>query len=174
MFIWSGENKNCQKVAKSVKNRQNTKTHTYLNVLDQCPFLTLIRQLYFWIWPFLLDFQQRMNQKWAKIWDQISHQMSFLPSRQHPKVTWLWWLNDWKSLIFIKSVIFVMYYHLIRHCTEVRFASFLSGEFTTMATINPPESNLIRRTSVRWVDRWVDCLINQASDGLSIILIDWK
>ena len=25
------------------------------------------------------------------------------------------------------------------HCTEVRFASFLSGGFTTMTVINPPE-----------------------------------
>ena len=27
-------------------------------------------------------------------------------------------------------------------CTEVRFASFISGGFTTMAVINPPESKL--------------------------------
>ena len=34
------------------------------------------------------------------------------------------------------------------HCTEMRFASFLSGGFTTMAVINPPERKLERRTSV--------------------------
>ena len=34
--------------------------------------------------------------------------------------------------------------------TEVRFASFLSGGFTTMAVINPPESKLAKRTSVHW------------------------
>ena len=34
------------------------------------------------------------------------------------------------------------------HCTEVCFASFLSGGFTTMAVINPPESKLAKRTSV--------------------------
>ena len=32
--------------------------------------------------------------------------------------------------------------------TEVRFASFLSGGFTTMAVINPPERKLVKRTSV--------------------------
>ena len=37
------------------------------------------------------------------------------------------------------------------HCTEVRFASFLSGGFTTMAVINPPERKLAKRTSVQWV-----------------------
>ena len=32
------------------------------------------------------------------------------------------------------------HYHLTAlHCTEVRFASFLSGGFTTMAVINPTE-----------------------------------
>ena len=34
-------------------------------------------------------------------------------------------------------------------CTEVRFASFLFGGFTTMAVINPPESKLAKRTSVK-------------------------
>ena len=34
-------------------------------------------------------------------------------------------------------------------CTEVRFASLLSGGFTTMAVINPPEKNLANRTSVQ-------------------------
>ena len=34
-------------------------------------------------------------------------------------------------------------------CTEVRFASFLSGGFTTMAVINPPERNLAKCTSVQ-------------------------
>ena len=31
-------------------------------------------------------------------------------------------------------------------CTEVRFASFLSGGFTTMVVINPPERKLAKRT----------------------------
>ena len=35
------------------------------------------------------------------------------------------------------------------HCTEVRFASFLSGGFTTLAVINPPEMKLAKRTSVK-------------------------
>ena len=34
------------------------------------------------------------------------------------------------------------------HCIEVRFASLLSGGFTTMAVIDPPEKKLANRTSV--------------------------
>ena len=45
------------------------------------------------------------------------------------------------------------------HCTEVRFASFLSGGFTTMTVINPPEKKLAKRTSV-------DC-IGTAAFGFS-------
>jgi hypothetical protein len=33
--------------------------------------------------------------------------------------------------------------------TEVHFASFLSGGFTNMAVINPPERELAKRTSVQ-------------------------
>ena len=39
------------------------------------------------------------------------------------------------------------------HCTEVRFAIFLSGGFTTMAVINPPERKLAKRTSVHCTDQ---------------------
>ena len=39
--------------------------------------------------------------------------------------------------------------HVIRY-TEVRFAILLSGGFTSMAVINPPESKLAKRTSVQW------------------------
>ena len=38
------------------------------------------------------------------------------------------------------------------HCTEVGFASFLSGGFTTMAVINPPEKKLVKRTSVLCIE----------------------
>ena len=34
------------------------------------------------------------------------------------------------------------------HATDVRFARFLSGGFTTMAIIKPPETKLAKRTSV--------------------------
>ena len=33
-------------------------------------------------------------------------------------------------------------------CTEVRFASLLSGGFTTLSVINPPEKKLANGTSV--------------------------
>ena len=34
------------------------------------------------------------------------------------------------------------------HCTEVRFACFLSSEFTTMAVMNPPDWKLANRIFV--------------------------
>ena len=36
------------------------------------------------------------------------------------------------------------------HCTEVCFASFLSGGFTTMSVINPPERKQAKHTYVQW------------------------
>ena len=33
-------------------------------------------------------------------------------------------------------------------CTEVRFASFLSGRFITVVVVNLPEKELAKRTSV--------------------------
>ena len=45
-------------------------------------------------------------------------------------------------------------------CTEVLFDSFLSGGFTTMAVINPPERKLAKRTTVQWGDhfgKWKAC-----------------
>ena len=39
---------------------------------------------------------------------------------------------------------------ILRECTEVRFASFLSGGFTTMEVINPPEKKLSKPISVEW------------------------
>jgi hypothetical protein len=42
-----------------------------------------------------------------------------------------------------------------KECTEVRFASFLSGGMTTRAVINPPEKKLAKRTSVEWVAKGV-------------------
>ena len=43
-------------------------------------------------------------------------------------------------------------------CTEVHFASFLSGEITTMAVINPLEKKLAKRTSVHYSEVWSQCL----------------
>ena len=37
------------------------------------------------------------------------------------------------------------------HYTEVCFASFFSGGFTTMAVINPPERKLAKGTSVHYL-----------------------
>ena len=38
----------------------------------------------------------------------------------------------------------------VHHCREVRFASFLSGGFTTMVVISPLERKLAKHTSVHW------------------------
>ena len=47
------------------------------------------------------------------------------------------------------------------HGTEVRFASFLSGGFTTMIVINPPEKKLAKRTSGQW-GAWGDAFFQGA------------
>ena len=39
---------------------------------------------------------------------------------------------------------------LAYQCTEVRFASLLSGGFITAIVVNPPERKLANRTSVQW------------------------
>ena len=39
------------------------------------------------------------------------------------------------------------------HGTEVRFGSFLSGGFTTIAVINPLEMKLTKQTSVQWLKK---------------------
>ena len=50
-----------------------------------------------------------------------------------------------------------------QQCTEVRFASLLSGGNTTMAVINPPEKKLVNRTSVQctwrvfFFSKWSSC-----------------
>ena len=41
----------------------------------------------------------------------------------------------------------------VEQCTEVCFASFLSGENTTMAVINPAERKLTKRTSLQCASR---------------------
>ena len=41
------------------------------------------------------------------------------------------------------------------HCTEVRFASFLSGGFITAILANPPESKLAKRISMHFIDQIV-------------------
>ena len=41
---------------------------------------------------------------------------------------------------------------ILHQRTDVRFASFLSGGFTNMAVINPPERKLSKSTSLQWCD----------------------
>ena len=43
-------------------------------------------------------------------------------------------------------------FHEQQEITEVRFASFFPGGFTTMAVMNPPERKLANNTSVECVD----------------------
>ena len=44
-------------------------------------------------------------------------------------------------------------HHFLSKFTEVRFAIFLPGGFTTMAVMNPPEKKLEKRTSVHCPSR---------------------
>ena len=39
----------------------------------------------------------------------------------------------------------------VHRSTELRYVSLLSGGFTTMAVINPPEKKLAKPTSVQWL-----------------------
>ena len=48
----------------------------------------------------------------------------------------------WLQFFLDKTAVFNQY-------KEVHFASFLSGGFTTMAVINPPERELVKRTFVQ-------------------------
>ena len=43
-----------------------------------------------------------------------------------------------------------------KRCTEVRFASFLSGAFITAIVVNSPERKLAKRTSVQLVVHVID------------------
>ena len=47
---------------------------------------------------------------------------------------------------------------LTAQCTEVRFVRFLSGGFTTMAVINPPDWKLANHTSVQWYEIFLNNL----------------
>ena len=47
------------------------------------------------------------------------------------------------------KITFSKYIIVSGQCTEVHFASLLSGGFTTMAVINPPEKKLENLTSVQ-------------------------
>jgi hypothetical protein len=52
------------------------------------------------------------------------------------------------------------------HCTEVRFASFVSGGFITVIVVNPPERKLVKRTSVH-------CIVS-LSTILSVLALVWS
>ena len=45
---------------------------------------------------------------------------------------------------------------ILKQCTEVCFASFLSGWFITAIVVNPPESKRAKRTSVQWCGLGMD------------------
>ena len=50
----------------------------------------------------------------------------------------------------------------LHQCTEMRFASFLSGGFITAIVVNPPERKLAKRTSV-------DCGVAEAQQCFAFI-----
>ena len=55
------------------------------------------------------------------------------------------WPSEW-SCIYVRSRVAGS----SAQCTEVRFASFLSGEIITAIVVNPPERKLAKSTSVQW------------------------
>ena len=62
-------------------------------------------------------------------------------------------LNTLWGISFHAVVVFalgknLLFKSVLGHCTEVRFASLLSGGFSTMAVLNPPERKQSKRTSV--------------------------
>ena len=54
------------------------------------------------------------------------------------------------------------------HCTEMGFASFLSGRFITAIVVNPPEMKLAKRTSV-WQGTNLPYLIHDSSNSLDFV-----
>ena len=62
----------------------------------------------------------------------------------------------------ISSVLYFLL--LFKQYTKVRFASFLSGGFTTMAVIKPPERKLLKHTSVQYLTL-LDLTLEQLVQG---------
>ena len=59
--------------------------------------------------------------------------------------------NNQIRFIYVRDSCWQRDHHKRRqHCTEVRFASFLSGEFITAIVVNQPERKLVKRTSVHY------------------------
>ena len=56
-----------------------------------------------------------------------------------------------------------------KYCTEVRFASFLSGGFITAMVVNPPERKLTKCTSVHW--RGLDSPLIKTLERENLILM---
>ena len=82
------------------------------------------------------------------------HRVPLIVIRVHPLLA-----------LLIFSEIYWTWMNITGHRAEVRFASFLSGGFTTMAIMNPPEKNL-ERTSVQcmWVRQcymWITIVVVQ-------------
>ena len=73
----------------------------------------------------------------GKIYFMIFHIYSRLKFK---KIQWCLKINT-SSSIALKN-------KLVLHCTEVRFANFQSGKFTTDIVVNPPERKLAKHTSV--------------------------
>ena len=58
------------------------------------------------------------------------------------------YLPHFSSVVDVSVNLALIKLNLNHFCTEVRFDSFLSNGFITMAVINPPERILAKRTSV--------------------------
>ena len=71
-------------------------------------------------------------------------------ARQAHGLTMNWKPSTVWTLDYIKCSKILSARSTAEQCTEVHFASFLSGGFTAVAVINPPEKKLVKCTSVQW------------------------
>ena len=84
------------------------------------------------------------------------------PAKMRKSITVIWYLS---RIRFLKGKFKVLnlpgHVAIVDHCTEVRFASFLSGGFITSIVVDSQERKLAKRTSVQCVElklRWLFCV----------------
>ena len=74
--------------------------------------------------------------------------LTYVRTRSFPTITLPIKLLD-KKITFVYFTRTKLPNRVVLHCTEVRFAIFLSSGFITAIVVNPPERKLAKRTSVQ-------------------------
>ena len=111
----------------------------------------------------IMSFRLGLYCYWQSLKSHLLHQNSYMHWNLITVLIWPWRLEV--KLFFAKPLMLLfcdvsLKRHLlikrtIGQCTELRFANFLSGGFTTMAVINPPEKKLEKRTSLQCSDHQI-------------------